>query len=243
MRFKEEMVSARFLKRRNRFVGSAEWKGDLIPVHIPNTGSLKGVLDPPQPCRLRFFKGTKRKMPFSLEALKTGSSWVGVNTQIPNVLVREVWEQKKLWTDFPLSQGEVSVSAGSRIDRVFWKDKSLLKVDRTVLKNGSFHFVEIKNVSLKIGDTACFPDSVTLRGRKHIKELVRLMEQGHTCEMVYVAQREDCKSFAPADDIDGEYGRALRLAVRRGLKVSAFPCRLTISSVRLLTEKPLPVRL
>ena len=243
MRFKEEVVSACFLKRQNRFVGSAEWKGSLVPVHIPNTGSLKGVLNPPQPCRLRFFKGTKRKIPFSLEMLKTGSAWVGVNTQITNVLVQEIWEQKKLWPDFPFSQGEVIVGAGSRIDRVFWKDKNLFKVNQEALKSGSLHFVEIKHVSLKVGDTACFPDAVTLRGRKHIKELVHLMERGHTCEMVYVAGREDCKGFAPADDIDEEYGRALRRAVQRGLKVSVFPCRLTASSIQLLPGVPLPVQL
>ena len=243
MRYKEEVVSACFLKRQNRFVGTAEWKRTLVPVHIPNTGSLKGVLSPPQPCRLRLFKGTKRKIPYSLEMLKIGSEYVGVNTHLTNILVRESWEQKKLWTDFPFSQGEVSVGAGSRIDRVFWKDSRLSKVGPADLKNGSLHFVEVKNVSLKIGKTAFFPDAVTLRGRKHIKELVCLMERGHTCEMVYVAQREDCKEFAPADDIDGEYGRELRLAVRRGLKVSAFSCRLTASSVQLLTEKPLQVRL
>lgn len=243
MQFKEKVVLARFLKRHNRFVGTVEWKGNRISVHIPNTGSLKGVLDPPQSCRIRHFTGTKRKMPWSLEMLKTDTSWVGVNTHLTNHLVREAWELKKLWSEFPFSQGEVSISPSSRIDRVFWKDRTLNKVGKGSLKNHILHFVEIKNVSMKIGPAACFPDAVTLRGQKHLEDLMNLLKQGHTCEMVYVVQREDCVEFAPADDIDREHGKKLRAAVRQGLKVSAFPCRLEASFVELLAKQPLPIRL
>ena len=242
MKFKEKVVLARFLKRQNRFVGTAEWEGSQITVHIPNTGSLKGVLDSPQPCRIRHFEGTKRKIPWSLEMLKTKTSWVGVNTHLTNHLVKEAWELKTLWPEFPHSQGEVSISPSSRIDRVFWKDDKLNKVSRSTLKNHSLHFVEIKNVSMKVGERACFPDAVTLRGQKHLEELMNLLKQGHTGEMVYVVQREDCKEFAPADDIDKEYGKKLRTAFRQGLKISVYPCRLKASSIELLA-KPLPVRL
>ena len=243
MKFKEKVVLARFLKRHNRFVGQVEWKGARLSVHIPNTGSLKGVLNPPQPCRIRHFKGTKRKLPWSLEMLKTDTSWVGVNTHLTNHLVREAWELKRLWSDFPFSQGEVSISSSTRIDRVFWKDSTLSKVRQDSLTNHALHIVEIKNVSMKIGKTACFPDAITLRGQKHLEDLMNLLALGHTCEMVYVVQREDCVEFTPADDIDKDYGKKLRSAVRQGLKVSVFPCRLKASSVELLTEQPFPVRL
>ena len=242
MKFKEKVVVARFLKRHNRFVGTAEWEGRQVTVHIPNTGSLKGVSDPPQPCRIRHFEGTKRKIPWSLEMLKTKTSWVGVNTHLTNHLVKEAWELKKLWPEFSQSQGEVSISPSTRIDRVFWKDKSLKKVTTDTLKTHSLHFVEIKNVSMKVGERACFPDAVTLRGQKHLEELMNLLKQGHTCEMVYVVQREDCKAFAPADDIDKEYGKKLRDAFKQGLKISVYPCRLKASSIELL-PKPLPVKL
>lgn len=242
MKFKERVVLARFLKRQNRFVGIAEWEGSRIKVHIPNTGSLKGVLDPPQSCRIRHFEGTKREMPWSLEMLKTRTSWVGVNTHLTNHLVKEAWELKKLWPEFPQSQGEVFISSSTRVDRVFWKNKSLSKVTRDTLKTHSLHFVEIKNVSMKMGERACFPDAITLRGQKHLEELMNLLKQGHTCEMVYVVQREDCKEFAPADDIDKEYGQKLRIAFRQGLKISVYPCRLKVSTIELL-PKLLPVRL
>ncbi|MCY4513026.1 MAG: DNA/RNA nuclease SfsA, partial [Bdellovibrionales bacterium] len=204
--------------------------------------SLKGVLETPQPCRIRHFQGTKRKIPWSLEMLKTKASWVGVNTHLTNALVKEAWELKNLWPNFPQSQGEVSINSSSRIDRVFWKDSKLNKVDKTTLKNHSLHFVEIKNVSMKVGEAACFPDAITLRGQKHLEELMGLLSQGHTCEMVYVVQREDCREFTPADNIDKEYGQKLRKAFQQGLKISVYPCRLRASSIELLT-KPLSVKL
>ena len=223
MKFKEKVVLAQFLKRHNRFVGTVEWKGERVSVHIPNTGSLKGVLNPPQPCRIRHFEGTDRKLSWSLEMLKIENAWVGVNTHLPNRLIKEAWQRKQLWPDFPYSQGEVSINPSSRIDRVFWKDPAISKITKNSLQNRSLHFVEVKNVSMKVGKTACFPDAITLRGQKHLDDLVSLMEQGHSSEMVYVVQREDCKVFAPADDIDRVYGKKLRLAFQKGLKISSFP--------------------
>ena len=243
MKFKEKVVLAEFLARHNRFVGTAEYDGHKVSVHIPNTGSLKGVLNPPQPCRIRHFEGTHRKLSWSLEMLKTEAAWVGVNTHLPNHLIREAWERKQLWSDFPCSRGEVSVSPSTRIDRVFWKDTAINKITKDSLHNHSLHFVEIKNVSMKAGKTACFPDAVTLRGQKHLDDLMGLMERGHTCEMVYVVQREDCEAFAPADDIDRVYGKKLRAAFKKGLKISAYPCLLKEASIELLTGTPLSVRL
>ena len=87
-----------------------------------------------------------------------------------------------------------------------------------------------------------FPDAVTERGQKHLQEMMDLMEQGFTCEMIYVIQREDCTEFAPADHIDPEYGRILREAVKKGLRVSALPCRLSPTEI-VLKAKLLPLKL
>ena len=81
--------------------------------------------------------------------------------------------------------------------------------------------------------TAKFPDAVTERGQKHLRELMALMEQGHTAEIVFTIQRHDCGSFSPADDIDPEYGRLLREAYQKGLRVSPFVLDLTPESVEL----------
>lgn len=240
MKFKEKVMEAVFLKRENRFVGWVQWRGKRIPVHVPNTGPMKGVLAPPQPCRISCSQNKNRKIPWTLEMLKTASTWVGVNTGVPNKLVEWAWREKKLWTEYPFSKGEVMVSEVSRMDRLFWKTKGLGKISRELFEKQKFHFVEVKNVTLARGDIALFPDTVTLRGQKHLLELETLLKRGHSCEMVYVVQREDCRSFQPAEDIDREYERILRQAVKKGLQVSVFPCSLSLKAIKLRTEKPLP---
>ena len=242
MKFKEKIVSATFLKRKNRFIGIVKSKNKNITVHIPNTGSLKSVLSPPQPCRIRYFENTNRKIPWSLEMLKTKTSWVGVNTHLANSLIKEAWESKQLWSKYPCSQGEISLPSGTRLDRVFWKEKSIVKISKESFHQMPLHFVEVKNVSFKIKNQACFPDAVTLRGQKHLEELKWLLEQGHSCEMVYVVQREDCKAFAPADEVDPDYGKKLRQAFKKGLQISAFPCQLKRDSIKIMPKR-LPIKL
>ncbi len=104
------------------------------------------------------------------------------------------------------------------------------------------HLVEVKNVSLGLDGRAMFPDSVTERGQKHLKDLMNAIDQGHTAEIIFVIQREDCRSFSPADDIDAEYGKLLRKAVQKGVKVSPYACRLTSESIELV-PKLLPLKL
>ena len=243
MRFEQKIVEADFFKRENRFVGLARWRGKKVPVHIPNTGPMKGILAPPQRCLISYSGNPNRKIPWTLEMLKKASIWVGVNTGIPNKLVAEAWREKTLWTEYPFSQGEVAVSEASRIDRVFWKKKGLKKISRELFEKERFHFVEVKNVTLARGDIALFPDTVTVRGQKHLLELASLLKRGHSCEMVYVVQREDCRLFQPAEDIDKEYGKILRHTIKEGLQVSVFSCSLSLKAIELRTENPLSLSL
>ena len=107
------------------------------------------------------------------------------------------------------------------------------------MDENSFHFVEVKNVTLIRDNTkgrAIFPDSVTERGQKHLVELMNLMDQGHTAEIFFLAQREDCKSFSPADEIDPEYGRLLREASDKGVKISAYACEFKSDQIQLLPK-------
>jgi sugar fermentation stimulation protein A len=97
-------------------------------------------------------------------------------------------------------------------------------------------FVEVKNVTLAMNGTAAFPDAVSERGTKHLKELMRLKRQGHRAAIVFVIQRSDCDNFRPADEIDSEYGRWLRRAVKAG--VEALPYRAKVTSREIvLTDR------
>ena len=97
-------------------------------------------------------------------------------------------------------------------------------------------FVEVKNVTLAIDGIAAFPDAVTTRGTKHLRELVRLKRQGHRAVLIFVVQREDCASFRPADEIDQEYGRWLRRAARAGVEVLPYQASVTPEEIILTTR-------
>jgi sugar fermentation stimulation protein A len=102
-------------------------------------------------------------------------------------------------------------------------------------------FVEVKNVTLVIGGAAAFPDAVSERGTKHLKELMWLRHKGHRAALVFVIQRNDCSIFRPADEIDATYGRWLRRAVRARVEVLPYRAHVTPREI-VLTER-LPVRL
>ena len=214
-----------FLKRYKRFFADVKLpNGEEVTAHVPNTGSLKSCLFENQKCLISKSNNPKRKLKYTLEMLKTPTSWVGVNTQKPNELVFEYFlsQKNESWKKFPYGQKEVKINEKSRIDLVLTKTSE--KLTSKNFKNNKCHFIEIKNVTLKEKESALFPDAVSLRGQKHIKELIELMKKGHSAEMVFVVQRQDCKYFQTADDIDPDYGRLLKKAYQKGLKVSIFSC-------------------
>ncbi len=248
MKFTEQLHEGIFLKRYKRFFADIRIGKDIHVAHVPNTGSLKSCLFPEIPCRYTESSNPERKLKFTLYALKTETSWVGVNTSISNALVEEVFTEKlnPKWKKFDRVQREVKISKETRFDMVLWSSKDhpdLEKVTEKDLKTTPLHFIEVKNVTLAEDGIAQFPDAVTERGQKHIRELMKLMKMGHTAELVFTVQREDCKTFKPADHIDEDYGKLLREAVEQGLIVSAWPCTFTEQEISLDPKQPLKLML
>lgn len=246
MRFLEPVREGLFVKRYKRFFADILEKDQLLTAHVPNTGSLKSCLNPNSPCRYTCNDDPKRKLKYTLQMIQTPSSWVGVNTSLSNDLVWEAYSGAKVkhWKTFNKAQREVKLNEDSRLDLVLWhstKPEAAEKISAKNFKDQSFHFVEIKNVTLADGSRAQFPDAETTRGQKHLREMMHLMKQGHTAELVFTVQREDCVEFSPADDIDPEYGKLLRQAVKLGLKVSAWPCILNATEIQLDPSKALRV--
>jgi sugar fermentation stimulation protein A len=237
MQFQHTVKKATFLKRYKRFFADIQIDGKVEVAHVANTGSMKGCIEPNSECLVTYNNDPARKLKYTLQMIKTPTSWVGVNTSLPNSLVQELWATGKVkhWKKFDRCQGEVKITAETRLDMVMYasKDNHETKKDRLVKLEPPLHFIEVKNVTMADGNTALFPDSETTRGQKHLVELMNLMKKGYTCEIVYVVQRQDCKQFSPADDIDPEYGKLLRLAVQKGLMVSAFPTKSSESGIEL----------
>ena len=211
MKIQQKIHQGIFLKRYKRFFADIEWQGKTITAHVPNTGSLKSVNEPGQLCLFSESDDPARKLKYTLEFIQARESqaWVGVNTQHPNALVKEALQQKLLkhWEGFDEIKPEYKISAETRFDFC-------------LMAEGRKHFIEVKNVTLAEGAQAQFPDAVTERGQKHLRELMRMMEEGASAEIVFLIQRNDVKSMAPADPIDPVYGQLLREARLKGLKIT-----------------------
>jgi len=195
---------------------------------------LKSVLSSGQSCLVSPAKDPNRKLKFSLEAVKSETGhWVGVNTSWPNILAKEAFEKSVIphWRPYSKLQSEVKISKESRLDLMLENEQ------------GQKHYVEIKNVTLRSSTgVAQFPDSVTERGQKHLKELMKLTADGHSAEILFTVQRDDVQGFAPADEIDPEYGRLLRQAQQAGVKISAYLIQLNAQEI-FLSGESLEVRL
>ncbi len=241
LEFKDPLFEGTFLKRYKRFFAEIKYQGETIVAHVPNTGSMKGLVESERPCRFTFVDDPKRTLKYTLQMLKDDDSWVGVNTHLPNAIVAEAFERKLVehWAAFTDCRREVKISDESRID--------------LVLSNAtSTHYVEVKNVTMaeklrgaaQAGGTsavatnrALFPDAKTERGRKHLNELASLVGKGHTAEMLFLVQRTDCVSFAPAEAIDAAYAKTLREVVAAGVKISVYPVDFSANGISLRPQK------
>ncbi len=229
MKIQEKIHQGKFLKRYKRFFADIDWNGQVVVAHVPNTGSMKGCNQPGSPCLFTESNNPERKLKFTLEMVQAPSgAWVGVNTSRPNALVKEALEAKLLphWKGFDEIKPEFKITKESRFDFA-------------LLKNGTDkkHFIEVKNVSLSEGSKAMFPDAVTERGQKHLRELIRLQGEGHSCEIVFVVQREDVDSFSAAREIDPDYADLLVETVKAGVRVT--PLKTKFKDQELSLQKDL----
>lgn len=239
VKFSQKLNEGKLLKRYKRFFADIQWNDEVVIAHCPNTGSLKGAYEPGQNCLFSVSDNPERKLRFTLEMIQSkAGTWVGVNTSTPNAIVREklkkvIAEKPEgfLWAHFDEVKPEYKISKETRLDFALL-NKDLSKT----------HFIEVKNVTLADGVAAQFPDAVTERGQKHLRELMCLMDQGHTAEIIFTVQRSDCSVFSPADAIDPEYGRLLREAHAKGLIISPIVVDLHSEGVEL-SDRRLPVML
>ncbi len=234
MNWNPPLVEARFLRRYKRFFADVEINGQVEVAHVANTGSLKSCLAENAPCLVTRSTNPERKLKWSLQAIKPEKVWIGVNTQWPSILVEEVFKEKKIpdWQVFEALQKEVKTSQGTRLDFCF------SRVDAQGAIHS--HFVEVKNVTFKQGESALFPDAVTERGQKHLIELMELQKvKNTTTEILFVVQRTDVLHVSSADDIDPEYGKILRQAQAKGVKIRALQFEVHSKGITFTCELPI----
>ncbi|MEO1695727.1 MAG: DNA/RNA nuclease SfsA [Planctomycetota bacterium] len=222
MQITQPVAIGRFIKRYKRFLTDVELDGgEIVTVHCPNTGSMKGCLVEGARVAIRDSQDPKRKLQHTLQTIEVDGTWVNVDTGLPNALAYEALAAGAIESlaGYDKVRREVKYGTGSRIDVLLEKEA-----------DGARAYVEVKNTTLVEGDVAKFPDAVTTRGLKHLEELGRVVEEGHRGVMLYCVSRSDAKSFAPADEIDPDYGKALRRVAAAGVELLAYTTKVTPTS-------------
>ncbi len=220
------------MRRYKRFLADVILDdGRPVTAHCPNSGSMKGCSEPGRPVYLSLHKKPGRKLPYTWELIDMGVSLVGVNTLVPNRLVKKAAQDGAIETlsGYSCVRSEVKVFEHSRIDLLF------------TAPNRRDCFVEVKNCTLVERGLALFPDAVTARGKKHLEDLTALVSQGHRALIFLLVQRMDASAFAPADSIDPNWGKALRRAASAGVQIVVFDT--AISTEGICINKSLPVHL
>jgi sugar fermentation stimulation protein A len=229
----EPLVEGVLLRRYKRFLADVELPGgEVVTAHCPNTGPMTGVLHPGGRVRLRHAPDPGRKLAWTWEQAECAGAdgqpvWVGVNTALPNRLVRATIEAGCLepWLG-PIAAIRAEVPYGrerrSRID--------LLLTPAAGAPDQRPIYVEVKNTTWMQGDRALFPDTVTERGQKHLEELIHLLPAARPV-LLPCLSRADAARFAPGDSADPRYGELFRRALAAG--VAVLPCRFAFSATEV----------
>ena len=226
------LIKGVLIQRYKRFLADIELEtGEKVTVHCPNSGSMKGCAIPGSRVWLSESDNPKRKYKYTWELIKVPETMIGINTQVPNKLVKQSIENGLIQelSGYDRVTAEVKTSSHTRLD--------------LLLENEAKEkcYVEIKNCTLVEKGIAMFPDAVTTRGQKHLDELVHLVSSGYRGVIFFLIQRMDANSFKPAEMIDKVYAQKLRKAVQKGVEVIAMDTSINTRMIRI--KKHIPVSL
>lgn len=235
MDFLTPLDPAILLRRYKRFLADIRLPdGTETTVHCPNPGAMLGVAPEGARCWVSRSSNKARKLPLTLEIVECdgpqGKALVGVNTNLPNKLAEEAIVNGLI--------PDLSPEEGLRREVRYGEEKSRIDLH---LPGPPQTWIEVKNCHLlrRPDGITEFPDCVTARGLKHLRELTNMVEKGDRAVMLFIIQREDTTGFAPADDLDPAYAAGLREAADAGVEVIAYDC--TVSPERIAVRQPVNV--
>lgn len=230
MKFSTPLIKAKILDRYKRFLSDIELdNGEIVNAHVPNTGSMTTCWEKNGDVYLSESTNPKRKLKYTLEMTDNGSTLISVNTSLTNKIAKEALELKLIaeLIEYNNIKPEQKIF-DSRIDFLLTQE------------DYQDAYVEVKNVTL-LGPNkrALFPDSVSVRGQKHLKDLMRIKESGDRAIMLYIVNRMDVTAFSPASDIDPIYANLLKEAINKGIEVLVYQTKLTEDEIIVSTKIPL----
>ena len=228
------MIPGSLIKRYKRFLADIELDdGRVVTAHTPNTGSMLGCCEPGSRVWLSDSGNPERKYPLGWELVEAAPGiLVGINTGLPNKLVEEGIRNGVI--------KELQGYGGLRREVRYGAENSRIDL---LLEDAARPacYVEVKNVTLAQDGTGYFPDAVSARGSKHLRELAAVVAAGQRGIILFCVQRKDVSEVRPADTIDSKYGNTLRQVIDAGVEAIAWRADVTPEEIRL--DKSLPVRI
>ncbi len=223
MDFENKLIPGLFIKRYKRFFVDIKINSQIITAHCPNTGSMHGLLKKDNKVWVSKSDNPNRKLKYTLEIIEDQKTKIGVNTHSTNKIVHHALKNNLI--------NELKNSLEIKPETKFGKNT---RFDFLIINKDFKAFVEVKNVTLSRNKKqAEFPDTVTLRGLKHINELINASKKGYKIFILYLVQREDCNSFSIAKDIDADYAKALAKAVKNNLNILCYDCKFSSKGIKL----------
>jgi len=219
MKFTNSLFKGKLIKRYKRFFTDIKLNNSIITAHCPNTGSMKGLLDEGNNVWVSKNDDPKRKLKFTLEMIEANNMLIGVNTHRANKIVHHALKNKLIheFKSIDKIQSEFKYSNDTRFD--FLCDNKLL---------------EVKNVTLlRDSKIAEFPDAVTSRGTKHLKNLINSIKKGYKPFVLFLTQIQGINNFKIAKDIDEEYYKNYLIAKKAGVNFIAYRCKLSSKEIKI----------
>ena len=223
MIFENKLISGLFIKRYKRFFVDVKINNQILTVHCPNTGSMYGLLNNGNKVWISKSNNPNRKLKYTLEMIEDDNAKVGVNTHSSNKIVFHALQNNliKEFDNILEIKPETKFGKNTRFDFLVKNKKDKI-------------FIEVKNVTLsRKKEIAEFPDSKTTRGLKLINELINASKKNYKVFILFLIQRDDCKLFKIAKDIDAKYADALGKAVKKKLNILCYDCKFSSKGIKL----------
>ena len=214
MKFEKNIFEGIFLNRPNRFNAKVILNNEEMVVHVPNTGRCREILKEGTKIFLREELNPNRKTKYDLIAAMKGDILINIDSQIPNKVVNEALQNKKIET----------LHKYSKINREKTFGKSRFDFKLSTEDEEEVYYLEVKGVTLEDNGHCKFPEAPTERGARHILELIEAKNQGYGAGILFLIQLDNVKTFSPNDDTDPEFSNALRLAKEKGVDILAYNC-------------------
>ncbi|MCH4057712.1 DNA/RNA nuclease SfsA [Lapidilactobacillus gannanensis] len=215
---------ATFISRPNRFIAHCQLAGELVVVHVKNTGKCLELLIPGVLVALNYLPSPQRKTDYDLVAVKTVTRWINIDSQIPNALAAAA-----------LNQGQMTLPQLDAISLV--KREVVFRDARFDIAGTTGHgrnfFVEVKGVTLVNGKVAAFPDAVTTRGLKHVETLIQAQRQGYQAYLLFIIQVPQIEVMTINRALQPELAAAIATAQANGVQVLAYNCQVSAAEITI----------